>query len=417
MYIPNSADRQEEDLSQISARAMKLLKNFHVRDPQSGVDLMGIWRDNFRKWMCVVLFQPLIKLMETSDRMIESEAAKGLPTATGSAGFCASSTSSLFNNPFSCSSSSKLTTQPPVSATGQKVSPGQWLEHNHSDIKAKGLVHQHRKLQRFLDLPGYPPQSKPYVRKRLGVFGQGHCVSAFKWDRSSSASSEEAWGPVPTDAEIVLHVFVCFFDVVLPPPPFGSAAPAVAGQPGMGAFSGSASLFGGGVGSGLASKSAMNIPPSNSDDPKTNAFWRTSNESCAFSSRRLARASDEQVRKSDAVIMQHVGTKKSIGGTCPRYALLCDGCEWIVSQGEHNVWECLVLFLLHRAKKGGVLDGVDLQEEIFTSFMSAMTTDAVVAVAGEVKADNEVAYHSLLSVLHPWSQQLQDVDLMEAHKL
>lgn len=48
-YIPNSADRQEEDLSQISARAMKLLKNFHVRDPQSGVDLMGIWRDNFRK--------------------------------------------------------------------------------------------------------------------------------------------------------------------------------------------------------------------------------------------------------------------------------------------------------------------------------------------------------------------------------
>jgi hypothetical protein len=92
------------------------------------------------RWMCVVLFQPLIKLMETSDRMIESEAAKGLPTATGSAGFCASSTSSLFNNPFSCSSSSKLTTQPPISATGQKVSPGQWLEHNHSDIKAKACA-------------------------------------------------------------------------------------------------------------------------------------------------------------------------------------------------------------------------------------------------------------------------------------
>ena len=42
----------------------------------------------------------------------------------------------------------------------------------------------------------------------------------------------------------------------------------------------------------------------------------------------------------------------------PRYSVLCDGVEWVVAEGEHNAWEAIVLFLLQRAKRDGVLGGL-----------------------------------------------------------
>ena len=250
---------------------------------------------------------------------------------------------------------------------------------------------------------------------------QGHCVSAFKWD-SGSSSTGELKTSLPTDAEIVLHIFVCFFDVVLPPVFAAKAAAAPAPTTGLssGLFGGgSSSLFGASGGFGTralcgGSAGSLSTTGSATIPAKTGVFWRTHEESCAFSTRHLASASDEQLRRSDVVMLHHVGgSKRRAGGAPLRYSLLCEGVEWAVVQGEHNVWECLVLFLVQRAKHDGLLGGVDLQPELYTSFMTAMMPGGVTDVT---KAANSVAYHGLLSVLHPWSQQLQDVDLREMAK-
>lgn len=148
---------------------------------------------------------------------------------------------------------------------------------------------------------------------------------------------------------------------------------------------------------------------------KAGVFWRMPKESCAFSVRHLTRGSNEPLHKSDVVILQHTGAaKKNLGVAPPRYSLLCDGVEWPVAQGEHNVWECVVLFLMQRAKENsGFLGPVNLQAELYSSFMLAMTPDGVGALT---PAANSVAYHGMLSVLHPWSQQIQDVELLDVSR-
>lgn len=97
----------------------------------------------------------------------------------------------------------------------------------------------------------------------------------------------------------------------------------------------------------------------------------------------------------------------------PRFSLLCDGCEWAVAHGEHNVWECLVLFILQRAKKSGFVGGLNLQTELYTFFMAAMTPEGV---AGVQEASSPIAYHGLLSVLHPWSEELEALNLDEVKR-
>lgn len=220
---------------------------------------------------------------------------------------------------------------------------------------------------------------------------------------------------LPTDPEILVHIFACFFDVLLPPP-VGSANKASGAAGGACASTGS-SLFGGGLGGGsnpfgggLALGTAAAAAPS-----KGGVFWRAADELCGFSSRHLAKATDEQRRRSDAVLLQHGTSADSaeLGSSKhspPRYSLLCDGAEWVVAQGEHNVWDALVLFLVHRAKSGAQLGGVDLRQELYSPFLTAMRPDGALNIPA---AASPIAYHGLLSTLHPWSQQLEDVELDE----
>eukprot|EP00966_Prymnesium_polylepis_P218830 5064206-Prymnesium_polylepis.1 len=145
---------------------------------------------------------------------------------------------------------------------------------------------------------------------------------------------------------------------------------------------------------------------------KSGTFWRTPEELCGFSTRHIAHARDEHRQRSDVVVLQHAAAPEPGStpkkGAPPRYSLLCDSCEWTVAPGEHNVWDCLVLFVLHRAKRQGFLDGVNLEPELYTAFMTAMMPQAA---AGVKEADCPIAYHGLLSILHPWSQELEELNL------
>ena len=71
--------------------------------------------------------------------------------------------------------------------------------------------------------------------------------------------------------------------------------------------------------------------------------------------------------------------------------------------------------VLQRAKKDGLLGGLDLRLELHSAFLAAMIPEGT---AGVKEAATPIAYHGLLSILHPWSGQLEALSLHEvARKL
>ena len=55
------------------------------------------------------------------------------------------------------------------------------------------------------------------------------------------------------------------------------------------------------------------------------------------------------------------------------------------------------------------LTGLDLKRESYTAFMEAMAgAEGAASLPAET---NPVAYHPLISTLHPWSQKLEELNL------
>ena len=154
----------------------------------------------------------------------------------------------------------------------------------------------------------------------------------------------------------------------------------------------------------------------------------------------MALASEAARVKSDVVILQHHeggwtpsgGTKAGARRERPRYSLLCDGAEsvvavrrcarglrvmyprpphnlrcdgaeWVVAEGEQNVWSTLVLFVLHRAKRGGFLSSIDLRDGMVPSFLHAMSSADAATVPFPTATTAPLAVRAILSVLQPSS--------------
>ena len=79
-----------------------------------------------------------------------------------------------------------------------------------------------------------------------------------------------------------------------------------------------------------------------------------------------------------------------------------------MAQGEQNAWEAILLVVLHRAKRGGFLEGVDLRHELYSGWERALTVEGAATIP---RPDNPMIAHALLSVLHPWSQRLEELKL------
>ena len=123
-YVPSSGDRQEEDVSAISDRADKLLRALHLVDTAAGIDLMRTFRVNIRKWISAVVLQPLCDLLESNQRQLVEEAAKGLGVRNASTG-----TSNLF--------AARPAAPAPTLAPRTIVTVDEWLKAEHSDLKAQ----------------------------------------------------------------------------------------------------------------------------------------------------------------------------------------------------------------------------------------------------------------------------------------
>ena len=189
---------------------------------------------------------------------------------------------------------------------------------------------------------------------------------------------------------------------MLPPPADAAAKPAapsaLGGGLGGGANPFGASSLGGGLGGGVggsanpfalgggSSSLLGGAPTAAAAGGKKGVFWEAwprPEERRGFSARHFAKSTDRQRKKSDVVLLQQPGSATQT----PRYSVLCDGVEWVVAEGEHNAWEAIVLFLLQRAKRDGVLGGLDLKRELYTPFMAAMSHEVRLRARVRARAD------------------------------
>lgn len=411
MYIPSSSDRQQ-DPSVIARRATRLLRSLKLLDESvERGSTLSKWRDNLRIWLAAAVVQPLSALLDANATDVTAAAAKGISVATAPAG----STSSLFGG---CGGSSLFATPsmaaPPPAASGAPVSVSQWLAHTHTDASAKALAHQHTKLHRFLQVTGYGVDTKPYVRARISELARGHCLGEYKWDRGGGGWHEK----LPTDAEIIVHLFKTYLDFVAAPKPDStSVAPAPSGSS---LFSGGSFLstpFTGGIaprpaGTGLFGGAAAPAPATTSKPALGEGviFWKPEMAHDAFSSRHFADEGEAQLRKSDAVLIRQPG---SSAGSPPRFSLFVFGTEWVVAEGEQNALDAMVLFVLQRAKHGGFLCGINLAEQSYSLWLDSLTTKGT---ATPPRPTSPIAFHGLLSVLHPWSHELEQLSLAQICK-
>ena len=159
---------------------------------------------------------------------------------------------------------------------------------------------------------------------------------------------------LPTDADLLVHLFATYLDLVAPPSGGGAAAKPPAAAAGSSLF-GSAfgappggSLFGGSSLLGAAPRPAAGsslfgaapAPAAAAASPALGegaVFWRSPEAHDGFSRSHFALASESQRRRSDAVLLRQPGAP----GSPPIFSLLVGGAEWTVGEGEHNAPDAL----------------------------------------------------------------------------
>jgi len=260
------------------------------------------------------------------------------------------------------------------------------------------------------------------VRSRIAELASGRCLCEYVWDGGGSGWSDS----LPTDADLLVHLFATYLDLVAPPSGGGAAAKPPAAAAGSSLF-GSAfgappggSLFGGSSLLGAAPRPAAGsslfgaapAPAAAAASPALGegaVFWRSPEAHDGFSRSHFALASESQRRRSDAVLLRQPGAP----GSPPIFSLLVGGAEWTVGEGEHNAPDALVLFLLQRAKSGGHVGGANLAEQTYTLWLEALSA---AGAAVPPRPESPLAFHALLSTLHPWSAQLESLSLAAVTK-
>ena len=161
---------------------------------------------------------------------------------------------------------------------------------------------------------------------------------------------------------------------------------------------------------GLGAPAAAGAPPVGAA-----TFWRGESELCGFSRGTMrGRAPLRAVTASSYKAGTAAGAAPASGGSAkrvpPRYAVLCDNVEWVVAQGEHNLWEASSSSSCS-AKRGGFLVELDLRKEVYTLFKQALAAVDGAAPLAPSDAPSPIVHHGLLSVLHPWSNELEELKL------
>jgi len=150
------------------------------------------WTERMRSWLSLYILAPLVKSMD----LLESV---GLSMNTPPPALPA--TSPLWQT---TPQVNVFTGATPLS---QQALMNEWNKERH-------------RLERYVKVLG--SSSREYIVQRIRELAQGSCLAAFRWDGGGTWKEKEWTSEMPTDSQIVVHLFCTFMDDQMLPDPQGS---------------------------------------------------------------------------------------------------------------------------------------------------------------------------------------------------
>ncbi|KAF9560171.1 hypothetical protein EC968_006279 [Mortierella alpina] len=212
----------------------KVLKNLKLSEEQ-----LDRWVFNLRKWMWNMVVKPVCSEMEIVDDELAKQGLSYLDcksatmfytagpppqNATGSNGSTATAAAAPaaapLNNTLGWGAASIATTRAPSAFAS--VAPQSQLPVSLQDLETRygesRIVKQRMILEQYLAIPGFA--NRKYVVERLRAMGP--LLTHFIWDSHGISwdGGKKSWTPdLPTDAQIIMHLFTVYMDLAMPSHP------------------------------------------------------------------------------------------------------------------------------------------------------------------------------------------------------
>ncbi|KAF9962280.1 hypothetical protein BGZ72_008415 [Mortierella alpina] len=211
----------------------KVLKNLKLSEEQ-----LDRWVFNLRKWMWNMVVKPVCSEMEIVDEELAKQGLSYLDcksatmfytagpppqnatTGANTAAAASAPAAAPLNNTLGWGAASIATTRAPSAFAS--VAPQSQLPVSLQDLEARygesRIVKQRMFLEQYLAIPGFA--NRKYVVERLRAMGP--LLTHFIWDSHGISwdGGKKSWTPdLPTDAQIIMHLFTVYMDLAMPSHP------------------------------------------------------------------------------------------------------------------------------------------------------------------------------------------------------
>ncbi|KAI9189939.1 hypothetical protein H9P43_001372 [Blastocladiella emersonii ATCC 22665] len=229
--VPTADEQQVADADKPKlVNALETLAQWSVDENQ-----LNVWIENLREWLALKVFQPLVADIRKVEAHLDEKGWQHLsirnvvPAVDPApvAPVAAAPTSSLFGakpattftgfgtGTFGSTGfgSTAFGAPKPAVPAGPPTSLNGLAQLSASDPLARLRV----QLERYLFLTQYPVTIRSYVLRRIGELASGSGLAAYRWDAGGHHEDGKPWtNALPTDAELVMHIFATWIDLQMP---------------------------------------------------------------------------------------------------------------------------------------------------------------------------------------------------------
>ncbi|ORX60815.1 hypothetical protein BCR36DRAFT_314656 [Piromyces finnis] len=186
---------------------------------------LDCWTENLRKWLSQKILTPIVKQIETVDKLLADNNLEFLNCTNASL----IDNAAALNAALSLKSSNNSNNQinKPMNTFSMSGSSNMFGSQNQIKAQPKNLIdfiqlygdnpltQERIKLEKCLMIGDY--HCRGYIIERIKTLARGGCLAAYRWD-SGSDWNGKAWNQerFPTDAEIILHLFCSYMDFQMP---------------------------------------------------------------------------------------------------------------------------------------------------------------------------------------------------------
>ncbi|ORX82897.1 hypothetical protein K493DRAFT_320354 [Basidiobolus meristosporus CBS 931.73] len=225
---------QDSPSTKETAKIEHMIDGFIYQDPQTVLDDLGIddkidaWGENMRRWIATKVLHPLVDGMHQIDRILHENGLEHLDCK--SASYLKSSALAVSN------AVANSTTAPSSGAPGSMfgstgnnmslfgnsslASSQSQKPQNLFDLSQKfshiPITQERLKIEKYLTIPGF--DAREYIVERIETLARGHAMAAYRWETGATHwGANKTWNTdLPTDAQIVIHLFCAFMDLAMP---------------------------------------------------------------------------------------------------------------------------------------------------------------------------------------------------------